>query len=121
MTSIGHGHSGGDGLLSILGTQDDQAIVGKVCFGISGDYGYESTLIPTAERRLLFGDEVVFVNETVVFSDETVNLREPNACLVYLDSGHTEAKLKDVGETISAGRVAQGRLCPAGVSKRFQI
>jgi hypothetical protein len=53
-------------------------IVGKVCFGISGDYGYEFTLLPTADGRLLFGDE------TVVFADETVELPVPKARRVSL-------------------------------------
>jgi predicted ATPase len=83
------GTAGGADACLHLGPKVTRQIVGKVSFGISGDYGYEFTLLPTADGRLLFGDE------TVVFADETVELPVPKARRVSLDSGHTAAKLKD--------------------------
>ena len=83
------GQAGGADACLHLGPKVTRQIVGKVCFGICGDYGYEFTLLPTADGRLLFADE------TVVFADETVELRVPMPRRVPLDSGHTAAKLKD--------------------------
>ena len=83
------GTAGGADACLHIGPKVTRQIVVKVCFGVSGDYGYEFTLLPTGDSRLLFGDE------TVVFADKAVGLRVPMARRVSLDSGHTEAKLKD--------------------------
>lgn len=83
------GTGGGQDSILHLGPKFTKQIVGKVCFGITGDYGYEFTLLPTADGRLLFGEE------TIVFAGASVDLSVPKARRVSLDSGHTEAKLKD--------------------------
>jgi hypothetical protein len=63
--------------------------VGKVCLGIQGDYGYEFTLQPTADGRMLFRDE------TLVLGGEAAVESEPITRRLQLGAGHTEAKLKD--------------------------
>lgn len=83
------GTAGGTDSFLHLGPKETKQILGKVCFGIGWDYGYEFTLVPAADGRLLLADE------TLVFANEAVDLSGPLPHRVLLDSGHTEAKLKD--------------------------
>lgn len=84
-------NSGADALL-YLGPKITPKIVGKLRFGQNG---YEFTLIPTSDNKLIFAEESVEVFSGQIASHS----REP------LGSGHAEAKLKDRKD--DAGKTAK--------------
>jgi predicted ATPase len=72
---------GGADACLYMGPKVTPRLVAKLYFGRNG---YEFTLVPTLDNRL------VFAEETTVFKGNTGTNREP------LGSGHAEAKLKDL-------------------------
>lgn len=74
--------AGGADASLYLGPKVTKQLVGKLYFG---NNGYEFTLIPTADNRLIFAEEAT------VYDDNSRHIHSRKR----LDSGHAEAKLKD--------------------------
>jgi len=72
---------GGADACLYMGPKVTQQLIAKLYFG---DNGYEFVLVPTADHRLVFSDEV-----TIFHGQLKKNIRRS------LGSGHVESKLKD--------------------------